>query len=690
MKVALIGCYSCNSLGDNMIAYAVKEALAKRVDCEVDADLDNLSRGYIDMTQFDLIILGGGTILGQLAVMPMAYAQQWLRKIRCPITMLGCGYRVGELRGVNFEALMSKIAIKGVRGPVTAGLLKSWGYKDVIVTGDTALLWDNYQKPHPPRHRIAINAGILELQYANFDDVMRFFVDITNWLEDEGNTVDFIPLQNEDLPVQDMIKKATKRQTANLITDLSVPAAAERLDNYDLLVGLHLHSFILSYITGTPALAMEYQFQKAHDFAQTVGLDDYIMDATHLDLDTAKSKISQLIGNDMIVNNAQEKMIEHRGKLEGVLDQSLDLAGAKKMYPVPAVGGRKREDSLKVGMLSTPFITVPPKNYGGLERVVYDLSHSLARGGHQVTVFAPNGSSVEGCEMIYWGEPIEKVHVNWLEAESKAVDMVADRVMRNGFDIVHGHNWFGFEYGLKAKMPELRVCHTHHGGLTMQWWGRSKPPWPLNLIALSKWMEKAYASVNFASRAVYNGIPIEDYVFHPEKGDRLLFVGRLDSFKRPHIAIEVARKTGLALDIVGGSFVSDVAYMESIKQVCDGKQIKLHLDASQQEKIELYQNAKAVIFPSNMGEPFGLIVPEANATGTAVIGSRDGAIPETIEDGVTGFICDNVDQMVEAVGKLDRIKPEACRERVERLFSREIMAENYVKAYRSILERREW
>ena len=134
----------------------------------------------------------------------------------------------------------------------------------------------------------------------------------------------------------------------------------------------------------------------------------------------------------------------------------------------------------------------------------------------------------------------------------------------------------------------------------MDWWGKSKSPFLLNLIAISNWMQQVYASQGFTSRVVYNGIPIEEYPFKAEKGDRLLFVGRLDSFKRPHIAIEVARKTGLGLDIVGGSFVGDIAYMESIKQACDGKQIKLYLDASQEEKVKLYQNAKACIFPSKM------------------------------------------------------------------------------------------
>ena len=203
-------------------------------------------------------------------------------------------------------------------------------------------------------------------------------------------------------------------------------------------------------------------------------------------------------------------------------------------------------------------------------------------------------------------------------------------------------------------------------------------------------MKRVYASQGMPSKFVYNGIEIEKYPLQENKGERLLFVGRLDSFKRPHIAIEVAKKLNLGLDIVGGSFVQDVPYMDSIKQQCDGSQIVLHLDATQEEKTKLYQNAKAVIFPSKMGEPFGLIVPESNCCGTPVIGSNDGAIPETIENGFNGYVCDTVDQMVEAVRKVWNISPYACRQSVETKFSRQAMSRGYEALYREMLEGREW
>lgn len=402
----------------------------------------------------------------------------------------------------------------------------------------------------------------------------------------------------------------------------------------------------------------------------------------------------QMLRNDLSAAGIKEYVLDrfdYRGWSFFTIIANLEAVSTvkKEISFVPNEQSKIRNDKLKVALLSTPFLTVPPRNYGGLERIVADTAYCLAKEGHDVTVFCPSGSHVEGCETIYFGEPIDSVHCDWLGEEQKAANIVADKILNDGYQIVHGMNWFGFEYALKTRKTDLKCLHTHHGWLDMNWWGNTKPPFPTNLVAVSNHMRSIYKEQGFDSRVVYNGIPIEEYPYQRRKGDRLLFVGRLDSFKRPHIAIEVAKKTNRGLDIVGGSFVHDVNYMESIKKECDGKQIKLYLDADQKVKVELYQNAKAVLFPSEMGEPFGLITPEANCCGTSVIASRDGAIPEVLQDGVTGFVCDNVDQMIDAVRKVGKIKPKDCRKNGER-FSRENMAGEYAKKYQEILEGQEW
>ncbi|RLI76732.1 hypothetical protein DRP04_12385, partial [Archaeoglobales archaeon] len=272
-------------------------------------------------------------------------------------------------------------------------------------------------------------------------------------------------------------------------------------------------------------------------------------------------------------------------------------------------------------------------------------------------------------------------------------------------DIINGHNWFGFEYAAKAMNPSLRVCHTHHGGLNMEWWGKSKPPFKLNLIAISNWMKKVYEALGFSSRVCYNGINLKDYPLKRKKGDRLLFVGRIDRFKQPHVAIQVAKKLGMGLDIVGGTFVQDPTYLERIRNLCDGKQIKFYPDAPHKVKVRLMQNAKCLIFPSRMGEPFGLVAVEAMACGTPVVALNDGAIEEVVKEG--GIVCDvfnkqitprgavysikrnPVEALTEAIKKISSISPFDCRKNAER-FSREKMAENYLTLYRQILDGQEW
>jgi len=357
---------------------------------------------------------------------------------------------------------------------------------------------------------------------------------------------------------------------------------------------------------------------------------------------------------------------------------------------------------LKIALISTPMLATPPERYGGLESVVADLGEALAEMGHEVTVFAAKGSRVKGCRVVETVEPRGTVQVDWLQAEMEMYNLIKDQL--KGLDIIHGHNWFGVEYLYKMEHPEAKVCHTHHGGL--HW--RTKPCEKPNLIAISDCMVRTYASQGWTSRRVYNGINLSKYSFRPDKGNRLLFVGRLDCFKQPDVAIAVAKRLNMGLDIVGGSFVQDKAFLESIKKLCDGRQIRLYLDASHEEKIALYQRAKAVLFPSRMFEPFGLIIPEANACGSFVIGLRDGAIPELIEEGVNGFVVGeetvsipeseimarksrDVEALAEAVRRLENHKwsPEDCRRKAETM-SREAMAHAYLRFYKDVLEGREW
>lgn len=374
----------------------------------------------------------------------------------------------------------------------------------------------------------------------------------------------------------------------------------------------------------------------------------------------------------------------------------------KPTYSVPTTP----KDKLKIGFISTRFFSCPPKGYSGLEMVVWDLAVALAKRGHFIRLFAPEGSQAPpNGELVITGSALKTVGVDWLKAEQEAYKVYKDHL--SDLDVIHGNNWFGHEYLAKANNQSLKVCHTHHGGLNLDYWGKSKPPFKLNLIGISRWMADVYRNQGFEARYCYNGVDIEKYGFNKEHGDSLLFVGRLDSFKQPHLAIEVAKRLNMELDVVGGSFVQDPAYLEQIKRMCDGRQIRLHLDASHEEKIELMQNAGILLFPSQMGEPFGLVAVEAMACGCRVVALNDGAIEEVVREG--GFTCDVFEKtyspekrtmsytikkdlvaaLAEGVKLVSPIKAEDCRTNAAR-FSRENMALGYEKLYYSILAGEEW
>ena len=345
---------------------------------------------------------------------------------------------------------------------------------------------------------------------------------------------------------------------------------------------------------------------------------------------------------------------------------------------------------LKIALISTPFLKSKPDHYGGLETVVADICAGLGKMGYDVTLFAAKGSKPLGNYQVF--ETIDPVlnygtdwsKVDWFEMERLHYETF--KHLLKDFDICHDNSWYGFPYLAKRENNTLHVLHTHHGGLS---W-KTKPCEKMNLIAISKFMADSYArQLNTPVKWVYNGIDLDAYPFKKQKGDRLIYVGRFVSFKQPHLAIEVAKKLNMGLDLVGGAY-EEPYFSQYIKPFCDGKQIVLHTEVSHEEKVRLLQDAKALLFPSHMGEPFGLVYVEAAACGTPTVALRDGAIPEIVVEGVSGFVRDNVDGMVQAVKQVDLIKPENCRSIVEQNFTKEIMASRYEKLYRDILSGNEW
>lgn len=343
---------------------------------------------------------------------------------------------------------------------------------------------------------------------------------------------------------------------------------------------------------------------------------------------------------------------------------------------------------LKIGLLSTRFFTLPPASYSGIEQVVWDLACALDTLGHEVILYAPKGSKpTPNGKVVEIGEPLRSCKINWLQTELESYDFFRDKL--ENLDILHGHNHYGIEYLGKIRNPELPVIHTHHG-LNIGFLNMFKPVFRLNLASISDWTKQAFAQQGFVARRCYNGIDLDKYPFQAEKNDRLMFLGRISRSKGPHLAIKAAREAGVGLDIVGAtSFVDDVDYVNEVKKLCDGKQVKFIGEVNHKTKIEYLQNASGILIPSNFGEPFGLISVEAMACGTVPIALNDGALKEIIKDGQTGFICNSIDQMASRIKEIELIDPKACRKRAQH-FSKEKMAKEYVKLYTQIINGQEW
>ena len=225
---------------------------------------------------------------------------------------------------------------------------------------------------------------------------------------------------------------------------------------------------------------------------------------------------------------------------------------------------------MKIAISSTPLLDSPPQSYGGLELVAYLQAKGLSERGHKVVLFATDDSKASPKGFLFKiGKALSTVNVNWMEAEDRMYQKI-DPCLED-FDIVHGNDWFGFNYRSKSRNINLKCTHTHHGHISPDWWCRSPSPFKLNMIAISNHMKRLYETgynnqtCKIPAQVCYNGIDLAEYPLQRDKSDRLLFLGRIDPIKGPHVAIEVAEKACTPIDIVGETeFVSNKAYVEEV------------------------------------------------------------------------------------------------------------------------------
>ena len=337
---------------------------------------------------------------------------------------------------------------------------------------------------------------------------------------------------------------------------------------------------------------------------------------------------------------------------------------------------------LRVGLIADTTGPIPPLQYGGIERIVHLLLQGLLARGHEVTLFASDDSNVE-CRLVPFGH--RRTYSRLTELRPMSVLYRNLWKLRNDFDLVHsfGRTLYLIPL-LRLKVPKIQSYQSPLNRKNLKWaqkWAGDT----LTFTACSRMTAKQGEGIG-RWEVIPNGVPLSSYDFQGETGagEYLAFLGRLDRTKGVHSAIAVAKATGLPL-VIAGNVAPDGENREyftrEIEPQIDNVKIRYIGPVNDEQKNSFLSKAKALLFPIEWEEPFGIVMIEAMACGTPVIALRRGAVPEVISDGVDGFVCDSVEQMITAVSRLDELDRRSCRTKVETYFSDDVIVSQYLSLY---------
>jgi glycosyltransferase involved in cell wall biosynthesis len=337
---------------------------------------------------------------------------------------------------------------------------------------------------------------------------------------------------------------------------------------------------------------------------------------------------------------------------------------------------------MKIAQIAPLFERVPPKLYGGTERIVSYLTEELVRLGHDVTLFA-SGDSKTAAKLVRCSDVALRLNPHVRDPLPHHVVMMEKvRQRAEQFDVLHFH--IDFLHAPLVRNFTGRTLTTLHGRLDLP----DLPPFyaifkELPLVSISNDQRTYLPHANWLG-TVHHGVPADHLPFQSRSaGGYLAFLGRIAPEKRPDRAIEIAAKTGMPLRIAAKVDRADQAYWEEkICALVDAhSNVAFIGEISERDKARFLGEAAALLFPVDWPEPFGLVMIEAMACGTPVIAFRAGSVPEVVEDGVSGFIVDSIEQAVVAVQRIRGLDRAKVRAAFERRFTVERMARDYLKIY---------
>jgi len=341
---------------------------------------------------------------------------------------------------------------------------------------------------------------------------------------------------------------------------------------------------------------------------------------------------------------------------------------------------------MKIALLAPIWIPVPPRTYGGIELMLSSLTEELVNRDYDITLFA-SGDSKTSARLI----PLTEKGI-WLQKELRSphayITTAIERISRHqdSFDLFHNHfDFFMFPLCLSKTIPILTTLH--------------RPMDPVTIQAYKTYKEIKFCAISHDQRlsaeengipildVVHNGIAPEKYIFKETAGNYFMYLGRINKEKGIVDAINASREAEVKLLVAGNIVGGDEwnYFQHEVQPLLNEENINFVGQLDFNEKVRLLGGAKALLFPIDRREPFGLVMIEAMACGTPVIAYRRGSVPEVIQDGKTGFIVETKEEMIEAIKKIDTIKRKDCRIHVEQNFTLKQMVDKYEKIYKKLI-----
>lgn len=341
-------------------------------------------------------------------------------------------------------------------------------------------------------------------------------------------------------------------------------------------------------------------------------------------------------------------------------------------------------DHMRIALVSTPFVAVPPHSYGGTELVVHELTEGLVERGHDVVLFA-TGDSVTSAELraLYpeaqWPPQMltDLNHVSW------AMDQIAEH---GGFDVIHAHSAVALACARLA--PNVPMVYTLHHERESQLSGFYGYCPHVQYVAISHDQRRREIALERVE-VIHHGLSPSKYEWTRQPaGEYVCFVGRLSRVKGPHTAIDVAARAGRPIRVAGGVHPPDESWVtENLRDRLAEPHVQYLGVVGLEEKRPLLRDARALLAPIEWNEPFGLILIEAMLSGCPVVAFGRGSVPELVEQGVTGFVARNADEMVDLIragGAVDSFDRQRCRNRAVQRFGRARMVAQHIALYERV------